>query len=370
MDPEVYMNTTELIRSKGYPCEEHEVTTYDGYILNVQRIPYGRNIHNQSGVRPAVLLQHGLLSCSACWVENLANESLGFILADAGFDVWLGNSRGNTYGLKHKTLSPSHDAFWDFSWDEMASLDLPATVDTVLSRTGQSWLYYVGHSQGTEMAFAALSNNPELASKIRLFVALAPAAYLGHLESPIKYLKDIPAEVLFHILGRKDFLPKTDFLRWLGKDVCGKKIPGLLCENVLFLLGGYDAKEMNESRIPVYVGHNPAGTSVKNMIHYAQAVRTGNFQMFDYGKAGNMKKYNQISPPKYNISNIQTKTALFSGTADWLTVPVDVSRVAAEVRPLVEHKTIQGWEHLDFIWAMQAPSLCYKYVIELLHSFL
>ena len=85
-DPDEYINTTLLIRSKGYPAEEHTVVTQDGYILTVHRIPNPN--------KPAVFLQHGLLDASSTWVMNFADQSLGFILHDAGYDVWMGNMRG------------------------------------------------------------------------------------------------------------------------------------------------------------------------------------------------------------------------------------------------------------------------------------
>ena len=69
---------TELITSKGYPCEDHKVITEDGFILSVQRIPHGLGGASANKTKkPVVFLQHGLLSSAADFVANLQNESLG-----------------------------------------------------------------------------------------------------------------------------------------------------------------------------------------------------------------------------------------------------------------------------------------------------
>ncbi|CAF4225002.1 unnamed protein product, partial [Rotaria socialis] len=316
-DPECDYNITQLIQSKGYPWEEHKVTTADGYILGVFRIPHGRNASSSTPGRP-VLLQHGLLDSATSWVINFPEQSLGFILADAGYDVWLGNMRGNHYSRAHVKYNPDHDeAFWDFSWDDMARDDLPSMIYYILNQTKQTQIGYVGHSQGTMIGFAEFGNLSNLVqNNVSLYVALAPVAHVGHIKSPIKYLstttiiKDL--ELYWHILfGRNEFLPSSDIVRWLATYGCEQIIVDrLICENIFLVLYGPEKKNLNETRMPVYVAHEPAGTSVKNMIHFAQGVQTNTFQAYDYGSPEkNQLHYNQTTPPAYAIRPMKVPTA-------------------------------------------------------------
>lgn len=96
----------------------------------MHRIPCGRNC-DYDVVKQPVFLQHGLLSSSADWVLSGPEKGLAFILADLGYDVWLGNARGNTYSRHHTNMSNDDAKYWDFSWHEMAYYDIPAEIDFI-----------------------------------------------------------------------------------------------------------------------------------------------------------------------------------------------------------------------------------------------
>ncbi|XP_034864444.1 lysosomal acid lipase/cholesteryl ester hydrolase isoform X2 [Mirounga leonina] len=346
VDPETNMNVSEIIAHWGYPSEEHFIETEDGYILCLHRIPHGRKNHSAKGPKPVVFLQHGLLADSSNWVTNLPNSSLGFILADTGFDVWLGNSRGNTWSRKHKTLSVSQNEFWTFSYDEMANYDLPASINFILNKTGQEQVYYVGHSQGTTIGFIAFSRIPELAKKVKMFFALAPVASVSFSTSPLCKLGGLPEFLLKDMFGVKEFFPQSTVLKWLSVHVCSHVILKELCGNAFFLLCGFNERNFNMSRVPIYVAHSPAGTSVQNILHWGQTY-----------------------PPPYNVKDMLVPTAVWSGGQDSLADVGDISILLPQITNLVYSKLIPEWEHLDFIWGLDAPWRLYNEVVDLMKKY-
>ena len=69
---------------------------------------------------------HGILSSSDSFITNDENKALAFVLANRGYDVWLGNNRGNKHAKNHIKYSSFDNEFWDFTFNEMAIYDLPA----------------------------------------------------------------------------------------------------------------------------------------------------------------------------------------------------------------------------------------------------
>jgi len=79
---------------------------------------------------------------------NYADVAPAFVAARAGYDVWLGNSRGNTYSCAHVDLNPwrNEKKFWDFDWADMGMKDIPASLDYITALTGYQKVAYIGHS--------------------------------------------------------------------------------------------------------------------------------------------------------------------------------------------------------------------------------
>lgn len=71
------MPKAEIIASRGYAIEVHSVTTEDGYILELHRIPQGKTQSDASAKRRVVFLQHGFLNTDSVWIILPSNQALG-----------------------------------------------------------------------------------------------------------------------------------------------------------------------------------------------------------------------------------------------------------------------------------------------------
>lgn len=347
------------------------MTTSDGYILRLHRISHGRSLSKAS--KGVVFLMHGLLSSSADWILTGPNNGLGYILADEGYDVWMGNARGNSESRRHITLNPDKDSsFWQFSWHEIGAIDLPTMIDYVLSETKEKSLIHIGHSQGTTTFYVMTSKLPEYNAKIKAHFSLAPIAYMNHMTSPLMKILafwSTGLDILLKLIGVNEFLPSSDFLGLAGGALCGDDaITQFLCTNALFAICGFSQAQMNATILPVIVGHTPAGSSVKQFMHYAQEIKSGAFRHYDFGLS-NLGKYGSLTPPPYDLNAITTPIYLIYSHNDWLAAEKDVLRLCEGLGASCQGKFLvadSGFNHLDYMYGIGAPSLVYDKLIGLM----
>jgi len=375
LDPEESMPTQDIIRYWGYTAESHDVVTEDGYILTMHRIPFGKAGPKSNVSRPIILMMHGLEESSSGWVINRPEQSAGFLYADAGYDVWLGNVRGNTYSKDHISLNPKSREFWRFSWDEIVKYDIDAHFDKILKVTGQKKIYYMGHSQGTLIMFAKLASDPDFSERINRAFMLAPVGNVKNIKGLFKYLADFIYPYfpqIFDILGDGEFLPSNWLMKLISDFVCNNLIGEIICDNMIFLMTGPEIDKMNKTRTAVYTSHAPAGTSTENILHWTQMIISGKMQMFDYRDVKkNQQHYGQSIPPDYDLTQIKAKLHLYSSKNDYLADSRDIENfLIPNLNPKVvqEHVIFEDYSHIDFIWSTDIYMDVYQPILKTIHT--
>ncbi|ONK70273.1 uncharacterized protein A4U43_C05F32030 [Asparagus officinalis] len=357
----------------GYKCEEHTVTTKDGYILSLQRIPNGHHSVTMKGKKKKkipVLLQHGIFMDGITFLLNSPENSLGYILADGGYDVWIANSRGTKFSRRHTVLSVNQSEYWDWSWDELVAYDLPAFYYYVYEHSGQQKIHYVGHSLGTLLALASFSEMP-LIGMTRSAALICPIAYLNGVRSPIaRIAADSFLADAYYWLGLNEFNPTSELVKRFLKIIC--KQSGSDCYDLVTDFTGNNCC-LNKSSINVFLEHEPQPTSAKNVIHMCQMLRTGTIRKFDYGDAStNIKHYGNPHPPVYDMKAIPKDLPLFLsyGGRDWLSDVEDVKRLLADLKPHRKMKARVNYQacyaHGDFVMGINARQLVYNPLLSFL----
>lgn len=359
------VDIVDICHAHGYKVHEHVVQTKDGYLLAIHRIlKKNSDIHKEG--RPIVYFHHGLLTNSELFVlGETPAKCLPYLLLEKGYDVWLGNNRGNKYSRKHLNLSSSSKKFWDYSLDEFALYDIPDTIDYILSTTNNLQLTYVGFSQGSAQAFGALSLNPKLNKKIKLFIGLSPAMIPRGLNHPIARLfVETAPRLVFSIFGRRAILPSVVFWQklmgsWYYKTVVDKS---------LVLLFGWTSSNITHNQKAIGYPHLFSPSSVKSVVHWFQIINNKRFQMYDEGSVSPLTKISSTNSKVHRVApfpvqTISTPIYLIYGKNDML-IDIDPTRRALTSCREIEAIGIDTYEHMDVLWARDVEKKVFKPVIE------
>ncbi|KAJ5343169.1 Alpha/beta hydrolase fold-1 [Penicillium brevicompactum] len=365
---------TEICALFGYQAEEHIVQTNDGYLLGLHRLAYRKGEEhvrvNQSpgGIQKKVVyLHHGLLMSSEVWVA-LTDEQrcLPFQLVEKGYDVWLGNNRGNKYSKKSIKHSPGSNEFWDFSIDQFAFSDIPNSIEYILEVTEQPSLSYIGFSQGTAQAFATLAIHPLLNRKIDVFVALAPAMAPSGLRNRIvdSLMKASP-DFLFLLFGRRSILSSTT----MWQTILYPPIFVRIIDTALRALFNWKCRNIKRTQKLAAYMHLYSFTSTKSVVHWFQIIRHKNFQFYDdevYAPFSIAASERFYKPVKYPTRNIKTPIVLLYGDSDSL---VDIGVMLKGLPHTTVAQAIPTYEHLDFLWASDVDRQVFGYVFDALEIY-
>lgn len=369
---------TDIFRSlfsARYIVEEHTITTDDGYILQVFRVNLIDSekeklaLEYKKNIGKVVLLQHGLFCSADALFLTGEDTSVGFHVVNRGFDLWLGNERGNIYSLRHTDKKIKYKDFFDYSFDEVALYDIPAVYKYVLATTKQEKLTFFGYSLGTTQFFAAAIDDKTrdyITSKTEKFIAIAPTIYLNHVTSVrfrfLAYFRNsyIWLFNLFNIhqVMHNGLLDKPFVV----------KMTNMICDNFTSLCTNFiPAMKTNLEYDTILddvektLTHHPAGTSARNVFHYMQQANLSverKFQQYDHGVDGNMKKYGQPEAPYWEISKFQVETVFILGEKDLVVNEKDVKNQIHDMKNCsIKALSVNGYNHLTFSFPKKSEGL-------------
>ena len=371
-------NFKKLVHGKEYRASEYDVHTNDGYHTKLFRLTANSDPLTK---RRVVWLQHGLLHSSDTWLLNYEHKALAFVLARKGFDVWLGNNRGNKYARTHLSLNRDDERFWDFSFQEMGVQDVPAILRRILAETGAEKVTYVGHSQGNSQMFVALTDDHShgfVNRHLDLFVALSPIVYLANqLDESLRSACAYDFGRWGRKLGFHEILPggKSSVFDRLGKlhKSVSSNFPSI-SDSIIAKLTGGNPQIDDFSRFDVFLQHQPSGCSLRCIEHFQQMILQDQarprFQAFDFGPEKNLKEYSRPDPPVYDFARIRVPVRGLVAGMDKLSSAKDNELLAADLQGCgVDYRAtpFEACGHMTYVYGKN-PTALFEKVLQLIHS--
>ncbi|XP_017777251.1 PREDICTED: uncharacterized protein LOC108563159 [Nicrophorus vespilloides] len=332
-NPDLFSTTEEIIKHHGYPFQEYKVNSGNRFYLRIFRIPFSPNNRNVTNRKP-IFLQHGSLSNSDLFVLP-GKSSMAMHLSDMGYDVWLGNTRGNFYTSSINNESRKNRSYWDFTMDDMAIYDLPPVLELIANVTKKPGeLIYVAHSAGTTEGMIYSIREKEHAEKyIKAFIFVGPLAYIED-TAFIKILK-ILVKLGFDSIGSRSKL---------ATEICSiNLITWTTCIKAFNSIIGSDNKNFPPAEAPLLVSGADI-ESLKALNQFVQNAGTGQFRAYKYK--------GESSSRNYNLQDIKIPTYLIVGKNDILATYKNAVRVINELGSKQKKLyVIDNYNHMNYFYA-------------------
>ncbi|KAG5881668.1 hypothetical protein JTB14_010239 [Gonioctena quinquepunctata] len=346
----------EIAKRYGFLLEHHAVTSEDGYILTIFRLVDTKKMNMRN--RQPLVVEHGVLLDGISWMLS-GNHSLAFYFADAGFDVWVINSRGTTYSRKHTNGSISEKDYWNFSFHEVAIHDTPQIMELISDHTNRNDIIHIAHSKGaTSSTVYAILKSDHARKHVKGLIQLAPVVTISKMEGGERLV------ILFFDLFRQvvEFFGIYDIesIPLIGSLVtfmCSRFPTIIICGLTEALFTGYVAQQVSADIFPVIARHFPIGTSIKALTHYHQIIKkNGRFQWFDYGPSINSNLYNSTYPPEYNLQKVTLPVHIIGGRQDFVATKEDVERFYNQLKKPKSLRFVDA-SHADFVLGKQVVEI-------------
>ncbi|XP_025032593.1 lysosomal acid lipase/cholesteryl ester hydrolase-like, partial [Python bivittatus] len=194
--------------------------------------------------------------------------------------------------------------------------------------------------------FIAFSILPYLSFRVKLFIGLSPAYTLEGIRGMFGVLGRIPDGLTRLIWGTKEFSLFSERQKTILTYACSYPVIDQLCLLNLFLVGGWNEKNINVSRADVYTAIFPDRSSVKNINHWSQT-----------------------TPPFYKIEDVSVPVAVWGAGKDIGITRSNIESLVTRITHLVFYKDIPDWEHFDLLFGLDAPHRLYRDVVELMQKY-
>lgn len=253
---------------------------------------------------------------SGFWLSAGEKNAMGFFMVQQGFDVWLGNNRGNRYSKAHTNPKISQYDYYQMSFENYGIYDIPGFYQKIFEfyQDKDQKIIYMAHSQGNSQMFAGLLDSRSKAYLIKhteRFFAFAPIVFMTKIDKTRQG-------------AAKTFSPLYNVADWLSW------------------------------AIDIYwIGDKYGGSPLYAALHYAQLIAGDKgkpvFRKYDYGWISNKYHYGCFGgPPEWNLGDFPKSVPLTmqGNSDDDLASPANLDDLLDHLgRDYYKIDYVEGWGH-------------------------